>query len=170
MIYYLFLPVFSLLLIVFQTTVLDLFFMGKIGLEISLVLVVYAGFYLDIIKGGAMSFILGFFLDCVTSSITGLFTSIYVVIFFLSRAVSLRVYMEGLTFIMCFTFTCAFSEGIAIILIYKFFLGVDMFHDVLRVFLPQALVTGVLSPALFTIFSRFEVLLNGGEAREINRT
>ncbi len=170
MVYYIFLPVFSLLLIVFQTTVLDLFFMGKIGLEISLVLVVYAGFYLDIIKGGVMSFILGFFLDCVTGSIPGLFTFIYVAIFFLSRVVSLRVYMEGLTFIMGFTFTCAFSEGIATILIYKFFLGVDMFHDVLRVFLPQALVTGVLSPALFTIFSRFEVLLNGGETRQINRT
>ncbi len=170
MVYYLFLPVFSLLLIVFQTTVLDLFFMGKVGLELSLVLVVYAGFYLNIIKGGAMSFILGFYLDCVTGSIPGLFTFIYVAIFFLSRVVSLRVYMEGLTFIMVFTFTCAFSEGIATILIYEFFLGVDMFHNILRVFLPQALVIGVLSPALFAIFSRFEVLLNGGEARQINRT
>jgi hypothetical protein len=143
--------------------------MGKVGLELSLVLVVYAGFYLNIIKGGAMSFILGFYLDCVTGSIPGLFTFIYVVIFFLSKVVSLRVYMEGLTFIMVFTFTCAFSEGIATILIYEFFLGVDMFHNILRVFLPRALVIGVLSPALFAVFSRFEVLLNGGEARQINR-
>ena len=161
--YYLLLPVFSLLLIVFQTTVLDLFFLGKIGLEVSLILVVYAGFHLEIVKGGVLSFVLGFFLDCVAGSITGLFTFIYVVIFFFSRVVSIRVYQEGIAFIIGFTFICAFSEGIVTVLIYKFICGVDMFHNILRVFFPQALVAGVLSPALFAILGRLEVLLNGGE-------
>ncbi|MEA1936085.1 MAG: hypothetical protein U9M96_04605, partial [Thermodesulfobacteriota bacterium] len=95
MIYYLILPVFSLLLIVFQTTVLDLFFLGKIELEVSLILVVWAGFHLDVVKGGILSFVLGFFLDCITGSMTGLFMFIYVVIFSLSKIVSLRVYAEG---------------------------------------------------------------------------
>lgn len=169
MIYYLFLPVFSLLLVIFQTTILDLFFMGRIGLELSLALVVYAGFYMDITKGGILSFLLGFFLDCITGSASGLYAFVYVMIFLLCRVVSMRVYIGGFIFIMGFTFICAFSEGLAIILIYKFFFGVDMFYDVSRVFLPQALVIGVLSPALFTIFGRFEVLLDGREARQINK-
>lgn len=165
MIYYFVLPVFSLVLIVFQTTVLDLFFLCKIEFELSLILVVYAGFHLDIMKGGVLSFILGFFLDCITGSMTGLFTFIYVLIFSISRIVSSRVYLEGIAFIMGFTFICVFSEGIITVLVYKLICGVDMYSDVLRVFFPQALVASVLSPALFSIFERLEVLLNVGETR-----
>jgi len=164
-IYYFVLPVFSLVLIVFQTTVLDLFFLCKIEFELSLILVVYAGFHLDIMKGGVLSFILGFFLDCITGSMTGLFTFIYVLIFSISRIVSSRVYLEGIAFIMGFTFICVFSEGIITVLVYKLICGVDMYSDVLRVFFPQALVASVLSPALFSIFERLEVLLNVGETR-----
>lgn len=165
MIYYLILPVFSLLLIVFQTTVLDLFFLGKIELEVSLILVVWAGFHLDVVKGGILSFVLGFFLDCITGSMTGLFMFIYVVIFSLSKIVSLRVYAEGIVFIIGFTFICIFSKGIITVLIYKFIYSVDISHNILRIFLPQALIAGVLSPALFSMFDRLEVLLNAGSTR-----
>ena len=165
MIYYLILPVFSLLLIVFQTTVLDLFFLGKIGFEVSLILVVWAGFHLDVMKGGILSFVLGFFLDCITGSMTGLFIFTYVVIFFFSKIVSLRVYAEGIAFIMGFTFICIFSKGIITVLIYKFIYSVDISHNILMIFLPQALIAGVLSPALFFMFDRLEVLLNAGSTR-----
>lgn len=160
MIYYLTLPVFSLALIVFQSTVLDLFFLGKIGFEVSLILVVYAGLHLDVIKGGILAFVLGFFLDCITGSMTGFFILIYVIIFFFSKIVSSRVYPEGIAFIMGFTFICVFSKGIITILIYYFIYNVDLSHNVLRVFLPQALVAGVFSPVLFPIFDRLEVLLD----------
>ena len=158
MIYYLMLPVFSLALIVFQTTVLDLFFLGKIGFEVSLILVVYAGLYLDVIKGGILAVVLGFFLDCITGSMTGFFILIYVMIFFLSKVVSSRFYPEGIAFIMGFTFTCVFSKGIITILIYYLIYDVNLSHNILRIFLPQALVAGVLSPALFSIFDRLEGL------------
>ena len=45
MIYYLLLPVFSLFLLTIQITIFDILFFGKAGLEISLILVIYAGFY-----------------------------------------------------------------------------------------------------------------------------
>jgi rod shape-determining protein MreD len=160
MIYYVMLPIFSLALIVFQTTILDLFFLGKMGFEVSLILVVYAGLHLDVMKGGILAFVLGFFLDCITGSMTGFFIFIYVAIFFLSKVVSSRVYPEEIAFIMGFTFLCVFSKGIITILIYYFIYDVDLSHNILRIFLPQALVAGVLSPALFPIFDRLEVLLD----------
>ncbi|MDO9529680.1 MAG: hypothetical protein Q7J27_11055 [Syntrophales bacterium] len=160
MIYYLILPVFSLVLVVLQTTVLDLFFLGKIGFEVSLILVVWAGFHLDVMKGGILSFVLGFFLDCITGSMTGFFIFIYVVIFFFSKVVSLRVYAEGIAFIMGFTFMCVFSKGLITVLIYKFIYSVYISHNVLEIFLPQALVAGVLSPVLFSMFDKLEVLLD----------
>jgi hypothetical protein len=96
---------------------------------------------------------------------TGLLTFIYVLIFSISRIVSSRVYLEGIAFIMGFTFICVFSEGIITILVYKLICGVDMYSDILSVFFPQALVASVLSPALFSIFERLEVLLNVGKTR-----
>ncbi len=164
MIFYLVLPFFALVLLVLQTTILNLFFLGKMGLEVSLIVVVYAGFYLGALRGGILAFILGFFLDCISGSITGVFTFFYVFVFFLSRLVSYRVYAEGVFFIMGFTFVCALLEGSFIILLYRMIHGVDIFANVFKLFLPQALVTAVLSPAIFTMLSYLEGKVNGGES------
>ncbi len=134
MIFYLILPLFSLILIVLQTTILNFFFLGKMGLEVSLIAVVYAGFYLGITKGGILAFVLGFFLDCIGGSITGLYTFFYVVVFFVSRIVSFRVYAEGVFFIMAFTFVCGIAEGILIILLYQVIYGIDIFLNMFKTF------------------------------------
>jgi hypothetical protein len=169
MIYYLLLPVFSIALLAFQTTFFDIIFLGKIGVEISLVLVIYAGFNFDLAKGAAMSFVLGFFLDCVTSVIPGLFVFIYLLIFFISKIASFRVYAEGIVFIMGFTFICALLEGAVIIITYKVLYGMNVVSDMSNIFLPQSMVLGVISPALFSLFYRFEVLLYAGETESANR-
>jgi len=93
MIYYLLMPVFALWLLVFQTTVLVLFVFGKIKLEISLLLVIYAGFHLDLIKGGILALVLGAFLDCMTSLIPGFHVIFYMLIFIISKSISYRVYL-----------------------------------------------------------------------------
>ena len=167
---YLFLPLFLLLLVVFQATVTDTLFFGKVGVEISLLLVVYAGFHLKLIKGFILSFILGFFLDCIMGLVSGLFGLLYTLLFFISRLVSLKFYPQRASFIMIFTCLCAILEQMLIILLNKLMYGIDQFHYVLRVFLPQALLVSILSPAFFNIFSRLEALLNGKDAASIKRT
>lgn len=164
MIFYLVLPLFALVLLVLQTTILNLFFLGKMGLEVSLIVVIYAGFYLDVIKGGILAFILGFFLDCIIGSVTGVFTFIYVCVFFISRIISFKVYAEGVFFIMIFTFTCALSEGFFILFLYKMIYGLDIFSNIFKIILPQALVAAVLSPAVFTLLGFFERMAYGGES------
>ncbi|MDD2672107.1 MAG: rod shape-determining protein MreD [Syntrophales bacterium] len=164
MIFYLVLPFFALVFLVFQTMILDLFFLGKMSLEISLILVIFAGFYMDAMRGGIMAFVLGFLLDCITGSITGIFAFYYVSVFFVSRIVSNRVYAESVFFIGLFTFFCVLCEGLLVTLIYRFIHGVDISFHLFRVYLPQAIVAGVLSPAFFTFFSRFEVLRDVGES------
>ena len=96
MIYYFLLLPLVLLLVVFQKSVLDLFFFGRIGVELSLILVIYAGFRMDTVRGAFLSFIVGFFMDCMMGSVSGLYTLLYVCIFFVSALVSLRVYAETL--------------------------------------------------------------------------
>jgi len=158
-IFYLLLPFFALTLLVLQTTVLSLFFLGKMGLEISLLIVIYAGFRMDPLRGGMLAFVLGFFLDCITGSVTGLLTFYYVAVFFVSRTVSFKVYAERYLFIVAFAFLCAFSEGLFIVLIYQVFYGVDVFPAIYKIFLIQALVLGLVSPLLFEGLGRLEGVL-----------
>ena len=69
MIYYLLLPMLLLLLVIVQITILELFSFGWIGIELSLIVVIYLGFHLDTLRGGVLSLLLGFFLDCLTLSL-----------------------------------------------------------------------------------------------------
>ena len=169
MIYYMLLPIFSIFLLALQTSLFDLLFLGKIGVEISLVVVVYAGFRLDMVKGGILSFILGFFLDCITSVVPGIFVFIYLVVFFVSKIASLSIYAEGILLVMAFTFLCALFEGFIIVAVYKTLYGINIVSDISSIFLPQALVVGVISPALFSLFNRLEVFINAGETKSSDR-
>ncbi|MCX5843328.1 MAG: hypothetical protein NT022_06205, partial [Deltaproteobacteria bacterium] len=100
MIYYISLPVLSLLLIVFQMMIADIMLFGIISVDLSLVLVIFAGFRLDIARGGILSFVIGFMRDCLSCSISGLYTLTYVVIFLISLLASTRLSPGKSTFIM----------------------------------------------------------------------
>jgi len=157
--YYIVMPIFVLLLLIFQATILDLVLMGRIKLEISLLLVIYAGVYLDYIRGAVLSFTIGFFLDCISSVVPGLFVLFYLAVFFISKNVSYRIYSEGMTFIVLFTFLCALAEGIIIFLMYRFLFGMNISYDLLNTYLPQSLAVAIVGPACFALFSRLEVLM-----------
>ncbi|HQM90580.1 MAG TPA: hypothetical protein PLK84_01545 [Syntrophales bacterium] len=165
MAYFVVLPFFTVLLVVLQRTLLDLVFGGRIGIEVSLILVVWAGFHLDTLRGGVLAFLLGFLLDCMSGTIMGLTTFVYVVLFVLSGLLSPRIYGERMLFIMAYVFFCVLLEGLFIFAVYWFIYGTDVSDSLLGTTLPQALVAGVLSPAVFTLFNRLEVDIHAGEAR-----
>ena len=165
MIYYLFLPLLLLFLVIIQITILDIFALRWIDMEISLIVVIYSGFHLDAVRGSLLSLVLGFFLDCLTSAIFGLYTFLYIVIFYFSMIVAGKVYSEKPVFIASFTGLCALLEGLAIVLLYRFFFGADIFYAIPRIFIPQAVVLGLLSPLFFRFFQRFEVFLHARDTR-----
>lgn len=169
MIYYLLLPLLLLILVVVQTTILDLFSLGWISIEISLIVVIYAGFHLDALRGGILSLVLGFFLDCLTSAIFGLYTFLYILIFYLAMIVAGRVYGEKPTLIASFTGLCTLLEGLVIVLFYRFVFGADIFYAIPKVFLPQAVVMGLLSPLLFRLLHRIEVFPHAEDTRPARR-
>jgi rod shape-determining protein MreD len=157
MIYYLLLPWLLLLLVIVQSTILDVFTLKWISMEISLIVVIYAGFHLDAFRGSLLSLVLGFFLDCLTSAIFGLYTFLYIVI---SLVVSGKVYAEKPAFIASFTGLCTLLEGLTIVLLYRVFFGLDILYAIPKIFIPQAVVLGLLSPLFFRLLQHFEVLLN----------
>lgn len=163
MIYYVLMPIFSLLLLIFQVSFLDLILFGKIGIEISLIVVIYAGFHLSIAKGGSLAFVMGFIFDCITGSITGFHTFFYVLVFLIARLTSRRVYSEGTFFIVLFAFAASVAEGVFLSLIYVFIYNVENFMKIIWIFLIQSIIAGLLSPAIFLVLDKMESVLYVGE-------
>ena len=89
MIYYLLTPFAAIVLVVFQNTLADVLFSGWLPLELSLALVIYAGFRLDALQGAVFAFIVGFVFDCVSGAPPGLFAIIYLMIFIISFFVTI---------------------------------------------------------------------------------
>jgi rod shape-determining protein MreD len=170
MLYYLSLPFFSILLIVLQTTIADIIFSGQLILEISIVVVIYAGFRFTLIRGATLAFVLGFVFDIIAGSILGLFTLIYVLVFLFSFFMSVKLIAEKMHFIALFTLICAFLEEFAVVLFYNLVYGFDMLHSTPFVLLPQALIVGLLAPALFYSMHKLEVFFYGKTVQSTERT
>jgi rod shape-determining protein MreD len=170
MIYYLLWPFLSILLIVLQNTAADVIFSGRLVLEISIIAVIYAGFRFNLMKGVISAFILGLVFDCISGSVLGLFTLIYVLVFLFSFFVSARLVTERMHLIAFFTFICVFLEELTVVLFYYLVYGFDILHNTPVVFLPQALIIGLLAPAFFYMMRRVEVFFYGKPAQSAERT
>jgi len=165
MIYYLLGPFLAIMLIVLQSTAADILFSGGIVLEISLIAVIYAGFRLDLIRGAVSSLVLGFMFDCISGSVLGLFTFIYVLVFLFSFFVSTRMDTERMFLIALFALFCAFLEEFIVVLFYNLAYGFEMLHNTPAVFLLQALIVALLAPVFFHMMRKVEVFFYGKPAQ-----
>ena len=66
-----------------------------------------------------------------------------------------KVYAEKPVFIASFTGLCTLLEGLVIVLLYRFFFGADILYAIPKIFIPQAVVLGLLSPLFFRLFQSF---------------
>ena len=156
--YFLALWLFSFLILVLQVTLFDLLFHGRMALEITMIVVVYAGFNLDIVRGGILAFTIGLFYDSLASIIPGIFVVVYMLVFMIAKVISDKVRGENALFVMVFTFVSILLEGVIIFLLYTVLLNIDFSCPLfLKVFLPQALIVSFISPILFPLFRRIEV-------------
>ncbi|HAR97574.1 MAG TPA: hypothetical protein DCS11_01465 [Syntrophus sp. (in: bacteria)] len=158
MLFYLTAPFLAFFLVVFQQGFLNLFFFQQLSVEVSLLLAIHAGFRMDLVRGAVLSLLMGFFIDCLTGSITGLYMTTYALVFLLSFLVSARVYVKQGTLIMAYVIVCTLLEGLLVVGLTELIRGVQL-EGRLRVFVLQALVLGVLSPAVFPVFDRVRSFL-----------
>ena len=161
MIYYLLLPFVIIGLVVFQSTLADVLFSGWLTLELSLVVVIYAGFRLDLMKGIILAFMMGFMFDALSGSMLGLFTMIYLLIFMFSFFVSSRIASGKFYLIALFSLICSLVESLILISFYHFVFEFDLLSDVLLVFVPQALLISVFSVGFFYMMRKVEGLMYG---------
>jgi rod shape-determining protein MreD len=161
MAYYLLLPFFSIILVVFQTIVADIIFSGRLVLEISIIVVIYAGYRLDLTRGAVLAFVLGFVFDCLAGSVLGLFTFTYVLVFLFSFFISASLTTEKMHFIATFAVACSLLEEVTIFSFYSLAYAPNVLHNTSLLFLPQALIVGLLAPVFFYLMRRVEVFFYG---------
>jgi len=167
---YLLLPLLSISLVVLQATLADIFFSGRLVIELSLIAVIYAGFRMELISGSVFAFITGFVFDCIAGSVMGLFTFFYSIVFICSFIFSLIIDSSRLLFISLYSFCCALTEKMLVILFYKLFLGFDASTGLPFVFLSETLLLGLLAPAFFYLMRRLEIIFYGKPLQRAEHT
>ena len=168
MIYYVTLPLLLLLFVVFQHSVVPALFLNSIKVEISLIVILYAGFRLEIIRGVILALLLGFMMDCISGALSGVYSLIYFILFAIAYLIAPRVYGESSGFIILLTAISGLLEGLLMILFNLLIYGTHDFYSTYRFFLPQLIVVSVVSPIFFKFFDRFG-LYHGGYARSAKR-
>lgn len=168
MIYFTTLPVVLLFFVVFQHSVMPALFLNSIKVEISLIMILYAGFRLELIRGVVLALLLGFMLDCISGAFSGFYSLIYFILFSIAYMVAPRVYGESPGFIVMLTMVCGCLEGLLMIIFNLLIYGTHDFYSTYRFFLPQLIVVSIVSPVFFKFFDRFG-LYHGGFARSAKR-
>ncbi|HOG18420.1 MAG TPA: rod shape-determining protein MreD [Syntrophales bacterium] len=158
--------VIAVALIVLQTTLLEIVLLHQFSVELSLLLVLYAGFRYEPGEGAAISILCGFLTDCVTGSPTGFFVFLYVLVFSATKLISERMYADSRLFFAFFAFVAALAEGVLAVLLYRIIAEADVFHYLLRHALPQALVLALLSPLFFRGFDLLGDRLDGKASKQ----
>jgi len=153
------------LLVVVQKMIPDIFSFHLLSIELSLIFVVFSGFYMSVFRGGILTLLAGFFVGTLTGTVTGLFMFVYMILFCVSSLASAQVYIGQPYFIMIFTMFCAFLEGMILVMINRYVLGAPSFYPTLLAILPQIFILGLISPLFFKAFRRFEVVVHAKTAQ-----
>lgn len=159
MIYYILLLILSILVIVLQSTITDVIFSNCFIFEMSLVVVIYTGFHLDLIKGTALAFLIGLFMDCVGGSVLGVYAFIYILTFWASFFVSDLLDTEKTHVIIFFSFFCILVKEILLNIFYYLAFNISLFLNTYYFMITQALVISLLTPLLFYLMDRTEIFL-----------
>ncbi|HLZ19067.1 MAG TPA: hypothetical protein VKO67_05615 [Smithellaceae bacterium] len=170
MIFYFFIPFITIGLVVFQTMLADLLFSGWLTLELSLIVVIYAGFRMELVKGMILAGVMGFVLDCVSGAVEGLFTLIYLLTFTLSFFVSLRMAVEKYYLIGLFSLFCCALESLIVSMIYRLVLNYEAPADAPVIFVFQTLLIGILSVGFFYAMRKIESSIYGKAIQPPQRT
>ncbi len=159
MIYYILLLILSVFLIVVQSMITDIIFSNYFMFEISLVIVIYAGFHLDLIKGTAMAFLLGLFVDCVGGAVLGLYSFVYIIVFWLSFFISDLLDTEKTHVVIFFSFFCVLLKDIMLNTFYYMVYNINLFLRTYDIIFTQALVIGLVAPLIFYLMDRTGIFL-----------
>jgi rod shape-determining protein MreD len=140
----------GVLALLLQTTVLHTLSGGRAIPDLVLILCVYLGLYQHSVGGAAGAFVLGYLLDSFSGSVVGLnalaMTSVYVVVYLMSR----RLWMDNVLSAIAMVFLATFLKGAVILGALSTYLGIDRISlQAAETLFAEALLAAALAPAVF---------------------
>ena len=157
----------GIVLLTLQATLLAFYPIQKVRPDIVLILVLYLGFSYPAIPGGILAFGLGCLVDLFSGNSLGLYAFTRPLIFFVARLFRSHFYWEGISFQFVSVFIFALLEGWIILLLVAG-LHQGPFHrpsTAMIHFLPQAVLTSLIAPVLFSLFNWGSVWLSKKQER-----
>ncbi|MGE0785115.1 MAG: rod shape-determining protein MreD [Sandaracinaceae bacterium] len=161
--------VLGLLLLVSQAAVGVLFPLNDWAPNLVLPIVIYLGVANDIpvVRGAALSFVLGYLLDSFCGSPMGLATFVMVASFLIARGAGLNLFMRGPLLQSVITFAFALAAGGAVIALRAIFeppapFPLESVTDTVVALVLGAAVTGAFASPLFVLIRRIDALLVRG--------
>ncbi|MDY6861584.1 MAG: rod shape-determining protein MreD [Thermodesulfobacteriota bacterium] len=151
----LFFSAISLFLLIIQTSFLKVFLGSSLNLDLTLIMVVYFGLFLNYHSGIFLSFIAGYLADILSGTILGAIILIrlldFVVIYKLKKIVYPKniISQSFLVLLLSFIENSAFS-------IYFFGLGETLFTYLSAKIMPQALLNSLFAPLVISIINKAE--------------
>jgi rod shape-determining protein MreD len=135
-----------------QTTIFHTLTGGRAIPDLVLVLCVYLGMHEHNVGGATGAFLLGYLLDSFSGSVVGLnafaMTSVYLVVYLVSR----RLWMDNALSSIAMVVLATFLKGVAILGALAAYLSIDRLSPgAAQVLLAEALLAAALTPAVFAV-------------------
>jgi len=133
--------------------------------NLLLPIVIYLGVLPDVhvVRGAAISFVLGYLLDSFCGSPMGLQTFILVSTFVVARFAGLRLFLRGPAFQIAMTFVIGVLAGGTILALSALFklerplpFAAESTWDTVRIMVVPAFTTALVAPLLFAVVRRIE--------------
>ena len=143
-----------------QTTILNFPPHIPIKPDLIIIMVAYLGIFQGPVRGILLAATLGYLADTLSGGITGLFTFLRIVTFFLTKLVCENLYLKSALSQTILIIMLSIIDGILLLSTLYVFSSVENLWIFVARFLPiQAILTGIFSPLIFLILNKTELLL-----------
>lgn len=144
-------------LVVIQTTLFSFSPLNFLKVDFLLILAIYVGFYRPPFRGIFMAFLLGSILDVFSGNPAGIFAFLRVLSCSLSKALSRKIFLEGILLQIGVVFILSIVDSLAMVMLMKAFqLGLPKGAIIFQGILRQAFVLALVSPLLLHLLRKLE--------------
>lgn len=127
-----------------------------------MILTLYLGIFSPPISGGILVLFLGYLMDLFSGNGFGLYAFSRLFLFYFAQIFKDRIYLESFPSRSLFVFLFALTEGLILLILLRALNPEhlpNLYSLFFTIFLPQSLITALLSPALFSLLKKGSSLL-----------
>jgi len=145
----------ALIVLCFQTTVLDQIFLPSIKPDLIIIMVAYLGIFQSPVTGVLLAFTLGLLMDTLSGGVIGLYALLRIITFILTKLTSKNFYLRGVLPQIILLTVLSVIDGVLMLSILYIFSSINNLWPFILKHLPlQSISTGILSPVIIFLLNK----------------